>query len=501
MVGMMTIGGRFKNEENLQPCNVFEKESKQGLKRKGYDTYAESVKRRKIETFPQSEDSHEKNEETIINDASVTNDNQGHNTAIANHNIEGVAPGLAEETLVDTPDNIEGVAPGLAEETLVDTPHNIEGVGPGLAEETLVDTPDEKQQGETDKKERVNSDEIPSKKGSWRQTGSWHKKVQEARVVGLPKQPPKKTVELAPMSVGDKYYPTLDPRWQCRVETFGKINYFNTYDLTIHDHVFPIVLGAKPKLIRVWDVPYMASINVARQVLINDRVFTYIGHKKACIFLSGKQGGIEAHGHYKTLWIDGNKYRFQLDDQAQQITLAGTIGYIKLDTISMSVVIDGVAVCPLTTDQPQRIRFKSKSHWVQFLPPFKKFCVGNQKFHINFCHKFPYILDRKRPRGFKFEGTSREMIINGKSYNINMNKPTNVLLSGKPHSICFGGPYHEVIINQQWYHIPFGSKPVQVAIDNLTLEISLPGSAPPVRILGYINPMILGITGQPGNKQ
>ena len=212
-------------------------------------------------------------------------------------------------------------------------------------------------------------------------------------------------------------------------------------------------------------------------------------------FYPANKAVLRRHGQYKTLWVDGKEYRFRLD-QAHQITLAGTIGYIKLDTIRKSVVIDGVAVCPLTTDQPQSFLFKSRSYWIQFLPPAKILRIGDQEFLINFCQKFPYILDHVGPRGIKFEGTSREMIINGRSYNINMNKPTKVLLSGKPHSICFGGPYHEVIINQQWFHIPFGCRPVQVAIDDNTLEISLPGSVhAPITILGYINPTMLGITG------
>ena len=295
-------------------------------------------------------------------------------------------------------------------------------------------------------------------------------------------------VKLAPMSVGNAYNPTLDPRWQQRIKEFGKINYFNIYDLSVHNQLFPMVLGANPKPIFVKGVHLMAHITeAAREVIIDGRVCTRIGAPNGGnIFVGGTQGSVSVQGQCKKLWIDGVEHEFRLD-QAYRVTL----GLILLDTVKMSVLIDGTPVCPLTMGKPQ-IFFKSRFHWIQFYPPERKFCLGETTFLINFCRKFPCITDDKGSRGIKFQGPPRAMIINGKSYKIGMNEPTKINLNhDKPYLISFGGPYHEVIINEQWFHVPFDGKIVVIVIEGNVLEVMLSGPVPTIEVLGYIDQTIL----------
>ena len=105
--------------------------------------------------------------------------------------------------------------------------------------------------------------------------------------------------------------------------------------------------------------------------------------------------------------------------------------------------------------------------------------------YMEFNGPYPVKVIKGKPYGVMFYGEPRDIELNGKHWTVPMGM-ARVCFGGK-FLLAFGGPGHEVIINDQWYNIPFDEQERTVWIsDGRTLNVRLSGNLPPVKTLGEV---------------
>lgn len=97
--------------------------------------------------------------------------------------------------------------------------------------------------------------------------------------------------------------------------------------------------------------------------------------------------------------------------------------------------------------------------------------------------KYPVHVHNGRLYGVRYDGKPRQVIIDG--------IPTTVPLSQArvvfgQHLLAFGGPHHELIIDDEWYNIPFGGDSKEIFIAGRFRMVSLPGPEPHIKRLGEV---------------
>ena len=103
-----------------------------------------------------------------------------------------------------------------------------------------------------------------------------------------------------------------------------------------------------------------------------------------------------------------------------------------------------------------------------------------------FDEKYPFLARDGLKFGTEFGGGSSGVIeLNGTTWTLPLNKPR--LCGGGSLLLAFGGPGHEIIINDQWYNVPFGGETKEVKTrDGKKYRIRLPDDQPEVMVLGEL---------------
>lgn len=290
------------------------------------------------------------------------------------------------------------------------------------------------------------------------------------------------------------YFPERDERWRVRAQKFLEPT---TYELVINGRSFAMVLNGNSvatRLVRFLTHVFKVDFYPLTGEIYFDDVFRYcIGAPPSRFYIAGDVYVVFFQGPPTKMWFDGEEIALRIDAPPQVVFLGGRKAEIRLDSNLNTATINTTVFGPLFTDSSFIITLFGQRHEVTFCPPLRDLVVDGRVYTLDATGVYPVARLEGRTYGLRFKGPDRTVVINGKLFPVPTQgvRLTAICGSLKPVWLALGGPGHELIVDDKWYEVRFGSAPKSIIVGLRTFSVLLLGTPPEVEVLG-LEPHELG---------